>query len=341
MPLNQLSDEFKVFINGAPLALEYVLNIARISVEKDLNLPGYFELELVGSDSGRNASQWIDDRIFALGNEVMIEVTDQGKNEKNEKITLMIGEITGLEPVFSCNQPPNMIIRGYDYLYRLQRGPRVQSYLQQKDSQIVMQMAAEVGLVANVQDSNVPYAYLIQPNQTNLHFLQARAEQINYTLYVEEKTLFFQPVTLSDDLLTLGLGEDLLEFIPRLSAIAPSTQVVMQGWDFKKKQAVSAKAQSNIRASLGSVIATVANRPFTDKTEAQQQAEAQVQQEALNFIQGEGVALGQAGIKIGKTIRLEGLGTRFSGTYYVSGVTHRYDADGQFYTHFRVRSNRQ
>jgi uncharacterized protein len=334
MPFPQVFNPFKVSMNGQPLAMEHVLNITRVTVTQDLNLPGYFELELVGSDSGEDATQWIDDQIFAPGNEVKIEFTDHEKN------VLIIGSITGLEPSFSCNRPPNMIIRGYDYLYRLQRSLKTQTYLQQKDSQIVMQMAAEVGLVANVQDSEVPYEYLIQPNQTNLHFLQARAEQINYTLYVEDKTLFFQPVTISDNSLTLGLGEDLLEFTPRLSVMEPSAEVVIQGWDFRKKQAVAATAKSNNSAPLDSAIATVANRPFMDKSEAQQQAKAQVQQEALNLIQGEGVAWGQAGIKIGKTMTLEGLRSRFSGAYYVTGVTHQYDAEGQFYTHFRVRRNR-
>jgi uncharacterized protein len=340
MPFPQVFNPFKVSMNGQPLAMEHVLNITRVTVTQDLNLPGYFELELVGSDSGVDATQWIDDQIFAPGNEVKIEFTDHEKTDR-EKNVLMIGIITGLEPSFSCNRPPNMIIRGYDYLYRLQRSLKTQTYLQQKDSQIVTQMAAEVGLVANVQDSEVPYDYLIQPNQTNLHFLQARTEQIGYTLYVEDKTLFFQPVTIRDSSLTFGLGDDLLEFTPRLSAIEPSTEVVIQGWDFKKKQAVSATAKSNNSAPFGSTITTVANRPPMDKSEAQQQAEAQVQQETLKLIQGEGVAWGQAEIKIGKTITLEGLGSRFSGAYYVTGVTHQYDAEGQFYTHFRVRSNQQ
>jgi uncharacterized protein len=334
MPFPQVFNPFKVSMNGQPLAMEHVLNITRVTVTQDLNLPGYFELELVGSDSGEDATQWIDDQIFAPGNEVKIEFTDQKKN------VLMNGSIKGLEPSFSCNRPPNMLIRGYDYLYRLQRSLKTQTYLQQKDSQIVTQMAAEVGLVANVQDSEVPYEYLIQPNQTNLHFLQARAEQIGYTLYVEDKTLFFQPLSISDGSLTLGLGEDLLEFTPHLSLMEPSTGVVIQGWDFKKKQAIAATAKSKKSAPLGSAIATVADRPFMDKSEAQQQAEAQIQQDALNLIQGEGVALGRAEIQIGKTIKLEGLGTRFSGAYYVTGVTHQYDAAGQFYTHFRVRRNR-
>jgi uncharacterized protein len=348
MPLPQSLTQFTVLINGSPLVDNDVRKIARITVEKDLNLPGYFELELASQDSRPETARWIDDPVFVPGNEVKIAVTvadqnnnDSENNSEPETNTLIVGEITGLEPVFSYNRSPSLIICGYDYLYRLQGSSLTQSYLQQKDSQIAAQMAGEVGLTANVKDSEVIHEYLVQTNQTNLHFLQTRAERIGYNLYVdgqEGKTLFFQPITIipsSNPLLTLA--EDLQEFIPRLSTIAPATQINVKGWDFKKKQAVAENASSAISRPSTSAVATIVDRPCITDAEARQQAKAQAQQEALNLIEAEGMTWGRTDIQLAKTIQISGLGTRFSGSYYVTGVTHQRDGRGQFNTHFRVK----
>jgi hypothetical protein len=348
MPLPQSLAEFRILINGSLLVDDDDREIARISVEKDVNLPGYFEVELVSRDSRPETADWIDDQTFAPGNEVRIEVMDAGKSASGPTSdpstnTLIIGEITGLEPGFYFNLPPSLVIRGYDYLHRLQGSSLTRSFLQSKDSQIATQIAAEVGLDADARDSKVIYEYLVQTNQTNLHFLQTRAERIGYNLYVDGpqgKTLFFQPMMVNQSPeLTLKLAEDLQEFTPCLRATTPSTQVVVKGWNFKQGQAVTATAASASSSSSTSAIATVVDRPCMTVDEARQQAEAQARQEALHFIEAEGIAWERADIRLAKTIRIEGLGARFSGLYYVTGVNYRRHDDGQFYTHFRVRSN--
>jgi phage protein D len=55
-----------------------------------------------------------------------------------------------------------------------------------------------------------------------------------------------------------------------------------------------------------------------------------------NRLTGSGAAVGDARIRAGAVIQLEGLGPDFSGNYRVTSATHALDADG-YKTYFKVQ----
>jgi uncharacterized protein len=357
MPSLQYFPQLSLSIEGSPLAVAHASHVVRVTVEKDIGLPGFFEFELVGSDSQPDANQWMDDdKLFEIGNEVKIEVKKSNVIQSNDPFEindppLIIGEITGLEPIFSNEFPPRLIVRGYDRLHRLRIGQKTRNFVQQKDSFIVAKIADEAGLIPEVQDSQVKHEYVMQANQTDFEFLQERARQIQYHLFVEDRKLFFRPITIQNTKAKLTLANDILDFCPRVSALAPLSQVVVQGWDFSKKIPIT-KAKTSDTSILmgktrgadfvshfGGAIATILDSPPMSIAEAETRAQAQFNQSALNFITGEGVAWGRTDLQPAQVIQIDGLGKRFSGLYYVIGVTHHYTADGNFYTHFKVRRN--
>jgi len=54
------------------------------------------------------------------------------------------------------------------------------------------------------------------------------------------------------------------------------------------------------------------------------------------FVTGTGVADGDARIRVGSVVKLEGLGNLFNGNYYVTRVRHSYDGTYGFRTTFDV-----
>jgi phage protein D len=58
----------------------------------------------------------------------------------------------------------------------------------------------------------------------------------------------------------------------------------------------------------------------------------------VDFITGEGTAIGNTDIRAGRVIELRKLGQRFSGLYYVTSSTHRVDQNG-YITQFTVERN--
>ena len=347
----QITDfaDFEISIANQQLPTAEKLQVVKITVEQDVNLPSMFTLELTNLNDNNGEIQGIDDRLFAVGKAVEVQLGYSGRLE-----TLIQGEITGLEPEFTIDRLPSLVVRGYDRRHRLQRGRKTRTFVQRKDSAIASQIANEAGLTSQVQDSQVEHEYVIQGNQTDWEFLRERACRIQYEVIVENQTLIFRPVANADnESLTLTFDNDLLEFYPCLSSMGQVSEVAVQGWNSQQKQAIAVTARTGAEVSqmggentgadvsdsvFNSPVGVISDHPIANEAEARQMATAYFNQNILKYITGEGICRGRTDLTAGKVIRIDGIGQQFSGRYYVICASHRYTQDG-YYTHFTLRRN--
>jgi phage protein D len=348
--LNPQVAEFDIVIDGRRLPSRMRPFIASILVDDSLALPSMFALEVVSSNDLEDVNQWIDDDLFAVGNVVEIKL---GYGDDLE--ALIIGEITGLEPEYVSDRLPNLIVRGYDRRHRLQRGRRTRTFVKQKDSDIASKIAGEAGLSAQIMDSHVIHDYVIQANQTDLEFLQERARLIQYETVVYDKQLTFRPIQNNKgEALTIALDDHLLEFYPRLSMARQVSEVSVRGWDTKEKKEILSTAQAGTESSkmggresgskiaqraFGSMVDVVSTHPLMNQAEADQIAKAALDHRALSLILGEGLCLGRTDLRPGTVIKIDGVGKRFGGQYYVTTASHRYTAQHGYLTQFEARRN--
>ena len=346
----RLTPAFRVRINGSELPELARTDLIEACVDESIDAPGMFTLRLINWDMSRLQVTWVDDRRFAEGGEVEIQM---GYVDRLE--ALIVGEITGLEPEFCAGEVPTLTVRGYDRRHRLLRGRRTRSFTQMKDSDIARRVAAELQLTAEVEDTRVTLDYVLQHNQTDMEFLRDRAQRIGYEVIVDDKRLRFRPRRFTAGAtLTLARDEDLLEFYPRLSTLGQVPRVAVRGWDPKEKTALVAEAGPGDVAgtmdgttvgpaaagrAFGEVTAASVTRPVSSRAEADQIARGQLNEMALAYITGEGVCVGRTDLRAGGVIRIEGIGTRFSGSYYVTATRHRYSPDRGYRTGFNVRRN--
>ena len=342
--------EFDIIINGTALSPEVHPFILSVLVDDSVTLPSMFALEIVSSSEQEDVNKWIDDDSFSIGNVIEVKL-----GYGNDLETLMIGETTGLEPEFISNGLPVLTVRGYDRRHRLQKGRKTRTFVQQKDSDIASKIASEAGLSAQATDSSVTHDYVIQTNQTDLEFLQERARRIQYETVVFDKKLFFRPVQNDQsEILTLTMDDHLLEFRPRLSAARQISEVSVRGWDPKQKKEIVAVAQAGAESSkmggkqsasvmtetaFGSTVDALIAQPLMTQAEADQMAKAVLNRNALSLIEGEGLCYGRTDLRAGKVIKIDGVGQRFGGQYYVTDAIHRYSAQGGYRTQFQVRRN--
>jgi phage protein D len=310
-----------------------------------------FAFAIVSADAGKEQTQWVDNTdLFSVGNVVEIKMGDAGNLN-----SLIIGEITALEPEFVISRRPVLKVRGYDRAHRLQRGRKTRTFVQKKDSDIATQIGGEATLSVQATDSGVTLDYVMQANQTDWEFLCERARRIRYEVLVQDKTLHFRPAANDQsEVLTLGMENDLLEFCPRLSSAGQATEVRVQSWSVKDKKALlgDSKAGDEVSTmggqSSGAVIAknafgdsleVVTGDPVSSQGEADQLAKARFNGVVLEFIKGEGLCRGRAGIRAGTVIAIDGVGKRFGGQYYVTSAIHRYSQASGYLTEFAVRRN--
>ncbi len=346
----KLVPEFRVQVNGSDLPSQAMLDLLAATVQEDVGAPGMFTLQLINWDMSQLKVTWSDDDLFAEGNAVEIQM---GYVDNLE--TVIVGEITGLEPEFQAGEVPRLTVRGYDRRHRLLRGRKTRSFTQVKDSDIASRIASDLGLTAAVEDTGVTLDYVLQHNQTDMEFLQDRARRIGYELVVEDKMLYFQLHQNSEsEVLTLARDVDLIEFYPRLTTLNQVGQVAVRGWSPKDKAQIVGQAgvgdeptkmggattgPAAADNALGQASIASVDRPVFSQAEADQIALGRFNDIALAYINGEGVCIGRTDLRAGTVIKIEGVGQRFSGLYYVTSTTHSYLPAKGYRTAFTIRRN--
>jgi phage protein D len=348
LPKGPIVSKCEIDIDGSPLAVEESALLRRVTVDDSVDLPSMFAMEFDGAAvAGARLIQ--DQPQFFVGKAVEVKMG----YEKN-LLSLVTGEITGLEAAYTAGGPPRITVRGYDRRHRLQRGRKVRTYVNQKDSDIASTIARDAGLTPKVTDSQVAHDYVLQANQTDMEFLLERARRIQYELAIQDKMLFFRPVAYAGSaVLSLQLTKELIEFFPRLSSVGQVSQVSLRGWDPKVKDKIvaaatpgaikgkmggSANGPELVAGKFGEAVGRVTDLPVDSAGSARQVADALLNASALAFITGEGACFGRPEMRSGKVIQLDGLGKRFSGLYYVTSVSHRFTGN-DYTTHFSVRRN--
>ena len=249
--------DFKVFVGGNELPLEAALDIIDIQASDYVEGASMFTITLNSWDSDTQEFKWIDQDLLNEGAdlEVKIGFADNLKS-------LIKGEVTVIEPEFHETEAPTLKIHGYDLLHRFRRGRKTRSFTQMKDSQVAEQIARDLQLRAQVEDTQVVHEYLLQNNQTDVDFLLERARRIRYEVTVQDKTLRFRKAANNKpgEVVSVEYGLTLRSFYPRLSTMQQVSEVVVQGWNPKTKQPIVGRARRGDEVSkmngkqLGSAI---------------------------------------------------------------------------------------
>jgi len=340
---------FKILAGGSELPTETALDVLEVKVSDYVEGASTFTVTFNNWNSNLQDFKAIGQTQLTEGTEVEVKM-----GFVDQVSSLIVGEVTALEPQFSENAAPTLKVHGYDRLHRFRRGRKTRTFLDMKDSDIAQQVASELQLRADTEDSQISHEYVLQSNQTDIDFLLERARRINFELVVKDKTLFFRKAANDrSKVVSIEFGLTLKCFYPRLSTMKQVSEVLVQGWNHKTKEAIVGRAQQGDELSkmngskLGVAISEsafsatkniVVDKPVFSQGEANQIAKGLFNEMTVDFITGEGVAIGNTNIRAGQVIELLKLGQRFSGPYYVTSSTHRIDRKG-YTTGFTVARN--
>jgi phage protein D len=342
---------FTIVVDGATLPGVAAAHVRAVTVDDDVDLPGMFAFDLAGTDERNGQTGWPDSPLFKIGAAVELKL---GYVEKVD--TVMIGEITALEPEFGADHLANLTVRGFDVLHRLQRGRWTRTFTQQKDSDVAERIASERKLGSDIVDSAMTHDYLVQQNETDFEFLSRRARAIGYELRGRDRTLSFRPRTsAAGGGVKLSLQSDLLEFMPRLSTAGQVDDVIVRSWSVKDKQILISEATafadlspmgqgarsgpSLAASAFTSAPELISGWTAASHAEADRFARARLADGALEFVTGDGTCWGRSDLRAGTIIEIVDVGTRFSGPYYVTRARHRYSARDGYVVDFSVRRN--
>ncbi|MBN2393293.1 MAG: VgrG-related protein [Anaerolineae bacterium] len=363
-----------ITVNGTALDDQKIGDMIEAVVDTNLYLPAMFALTFDDElDQNTGKLKYTDTDTFKVGVEVKIEIeTDEIQDEYSAvKATLIIGEITAIEPFFSADGRPYVRICGYDRSHRLTRGKKTRTYGDANpngqgisDEQIINTIVQETSQITGKKIdtsgfSSVKYAYMMQYNQSDLEFLWSRARALGYQVYVEDKTLYFQKADAHRGDASAKPGvmrwrDNLTRFEPRLTLLGQVDDAVVKGWDPHAKQALEGKVTSDTSRTIpqvglnkkGSAMAKEAfgtgaeeimvNQPVLTVDQAKVMAGAHFARAESTFIQADGECrIGDPRLIAGRLLTVEDVGERFSGDYYVTEARHSY-RQGEYSVTFSV-----
>jgi phage protein D len=334
--------DFKIKIDGSPLKQGLLDQLVSVEVVQSVRL-----IDMAVLRFSNPAGVIGDDSVFASGKSLIIEAGYVGQVQEVFK-----GEIVSLEPEFPTSGNPTVCVRGYDKLHRFRRGRHQRTFLSQKISGVVSQLASEEGLSPDVEDTGDTHDWLMQNNQSNVDYIHELARIHGYEVDVIDgtKLRFAKPKTSLGKIITISWGEDLKGFYVNSNLNNVQTDVVVRCWDMKEKKAIIEKngpltgelgckivATKEAKKAFGEGKLQVSMRMAETPAEAKAMATAIFNERALDATQGRGTCLGNTKVIPGKVIEVVGCGSMWSGEYYVVGATHILHPSAGYTTEFRVK----
>ncbi|MEH1787716.1 MAG: VgrG-related protein [Nostoc sp.] len=350
-------------IDGKPASPELMKDLLQITIEESLHLPAMFTLVIHNSyiptsDRLENKA-WRHEPLFKIGKKVKLGFTssttlDNNFQDEVEK-TLIEGEITAMEVHFNEKSEADIIVRGYDISHRLHRGRYNRSFLNETDSDIVKKIVQEVGIrPGDIDSTGEVNKYVFQENQTNMEFLRERAARNGFELFITEDKLNFCKPKIQESL-ALEWLDDISKFSTRVTSAEQVSSVEVRAWDYAQKKLISQTANKEKQVTetgnqLGSSTSTafsnlkspkmiVVDKPVASQKQAKAMAQALCDELGGEFVYADAKAAGNPDIRPGRVVKLQGMGDRYSGKYYVTETRHLF-SQRVYETDFSVRGLR-
>ena len=205
-----------------------------------------------------------------------------------------------------------------------------------KDSDVMSQIIGDHGLSADVTSTSVKHERLIQFQSSDWDLLLTRAEANAMVVVVEDDKVKVKKPEASASSVKLAMGTSIISLELDVDARYQVPKVTTEGWDFSQNVITHSEGAeptvpktgnfsgSELAKVLGAKDYRMHSAVPATADELKNWADAKYMRSRFSMVRGKIVFQGVAATKIDTTVELSGLGTRFTGPAYCSGVMHRY-----------------
>ena len=236
-----------------------------------------------------------------------------------------------------------------DATVKLTIGRHSRYFTNSNDSDAIETIVGQYGgIFKNIGSTPVKHPEIVQYYATDWDFIVSRVEMNGQILIADSGKLTTKtPNTSGKPLITLTYGANLLEFETEMDARSQYQVVKAKSWNYAKQSLIEAEsvepsvnAQGNLSGkALAEVIGLKAwemsHSGLVQEQELKGWADAQMLKSRLAKIQGRVKTKGYADAKPDSVIKLDGVGDRFNGLAYVSGIRHEVRG-GTWDTHMQL-----
>lgn len=231
---------------------------------------------------------------------------------------------------------------------KMTSGTKSRYFTDKTDSEIMEEILGLQALQKDVEATTPALKEVVQYDSTDWDFLLCRAEANGQVVMVEDgKVRIAKPATADAPVVRIAYGSTVLELDAEIDARWQSKGIKASSWNAGDQAIVNAEAKepsttqggnlspADLAQVLGGDAHQIRHGGRIEEPELQAWADARLLRERLAKIRGRAKFQGFAGVTPGKIIEITGIGARFEGKMYVSGVRHNvsggnWETDVQF-----------
>ena len=286
---------------------------------------------------------------------------------------MMVGTFTTVEPNFPSSGPPVLQVRLLNRLHRLRSKKYDGQWSSAQISNLTDSFIAEdisnlrdpdtkqkrfpIPIVtdANAKSKEPTLVYVVQKNQYDIDFLWSRARVNGYDVRIEgeqgSEQLMFGPSGAPDrPTYQLDWGRSLIDFKPTLTTANQFKSVTVRGWDRATQKPIEEKIDftdpdvGKYNKDLHYLLdqcdpreEIVEELPVYTKEEARSRALSILTDQHKRMVRAVGTTVGLPLLRAGSKVQLgTSVGSRLSGTYFVTATQHTFNNSG-YTTRFEAR----
>ncbi|WP_305982790.1 type VI secretion system tip protein VgrG [Roseivirga thermotolerans] len=337
MPSAPVSSEtylitYQVLANGSPIDSTY--NVTSINIQKEVNKIATCEIVVLDGSASQEDFPISDSDTFVPGTSIEVKM---GYESHNETVFKGIVLRQGLRVM--SGQGPVLEVVCKDEAVKMTVGRKNAYYKDTTDSEAISKVIGNYGgLTADVSSTSGQLPEIVQYYATDWDFILSRAEFNGMIVTTESgKVSVKDPDSETTEVLEVVYGQDILDFDASVDALNQYKSVKANAWDMKNQQIISGQSslsdysQGNISNSkLAEVIGLsdfeLQSTAPLDSGSLNTWAKAQTTKSKYAKIRGSVSFQGNAKALPGTLISIGGMGGRFNGKAFISGVEHKLSA---------------
>lgn len=314
------------------------IHIKNISIQKDVNKIPFARVRIIDGDPSIEDFEISNEEVFIPGKEIEIKF-----GYRSDNATVFKGIVTShSNKITSSNS--ELIVECKDKAVKLTIGKKNKHFEEVSDSDICEEIIDGHGLEKEVESTSIVHKEAIQFSTTDWDFMLSRMDMIGRICLVQDGKIFIKKPELTDEsALDVLYGATILDYQAEIDARNQYSEVVSRSWDYSGQEISEETADEPSMNEAGNLtpsdLADVAGLDSyllthggkIDLAWLKEWANAKMQRSRLSKIKGHVKFQGFPDIKCGDIISLNGVGERFSGPVFVSGIRHDF-SDGNWTT---------
>ena len=324
-------------INDAELERSY--QIVSMTVSKEINRVASAKLCLIDGEASSSDFKGSNSELFIPGNEIEIL-----SGYHSEEETIFKGIIVKQSIKIRKEGSAKLLIECRDKAHKMTLGRRSKYFYESTDGEIIEEIAGNYDVTPDVAATNVTHAELIQYDVTDWDFIISRSEMAGLFCVVDDGNLVLKAPDLDQEpAVALEYGATLLEFDAEIDARSQYSTVITTGWDPANQELVEIEGTDpgltlNGNISSDDLFGALEIEEYTmrfggvaSQDALQAWSDGKLMRDRISKTRGRAQFQGISTIKPAMVIELKGVGDRFNGNAFVSGIFHSI-SNGQWTT---------